>query len=150
MWDHLSDVQFVSFFFFFSSFLVHSFSFSFSCEETTCTPGSPSVCSANQNTQCVSGVPVLFGGSIALATYGSNQCSGNPIEQLSWTNNLCVQFGPDSFTAFCSYGNMYLFYFTQTNICLGQAYYWICESIVCSFFFILNCTPSFYCKLHFW
>ncbi len=82
-----------------------------------------SSCALGANTQCVSGVPGLFEGAIGLSTYSTGTCTGNPIEQFGWPNNICVQVGSDSYTAFCSGSTMVLIYFTQTNVCFGTGYY---------------------------
>jgi len=92
-------------------------------QQIACTPGGQSGCANNQRTQCVSGVPSSFTGSIYLSTYTTNTCTGNPVETIGWSNNLCVQFGADSYSAFCQGPTLVLIYFTQTNACLGQGYY---------------------------
>lgn len=101
---------------------------------TSCAnPGGPlSACVSNQNTRCVSGVPASFTGSVYLTTHSNAQCTDQPLEALGWSNNLCVQFGADSYTAFCSGSTMALLYFTTNNLCRGQAYYATYEGNVCT------------------
>jgi hypothetical protein len=92
--------------------------------QASCTAGTIiNACSAGVVTDCYSGVPPSFGGSVQLTLYPTNACSGNPSELISFINYLCVQFLGTSYTAGCYGSGISLVYFTNTNVCIGQGYY---------------------------
>jgi len=96
-------------------------------EQTACTPGSQTCAggSGKVSTQCVSGAPGAFSSSVAITGYTSSSCNDqHPKSVVSWANNICVQAGANSWYAGCQNGNLIAVYFLNTNVCLGQAYYY--------------------------
>jgi hypothetical protein len=92
---------------------------------STCTPGVNSCNASYFGVSCTQGRPPLPSGGVQLFYFRSDStCSNsNPDVIVSWPSNICVQDGADSFWAGCSGGSLFAVRFTQTNICLGQGYY---------------------------
>ena len=70
-------------------------------------------------------VPGQFSSAIGLSVHTTSTCDNQfPEAIVSWANGICVSVGLDSYSAGCSYGNMYVWHFTSSNVCFGPGYYY--------------------------